>query len=113
MKALDRYLAQGGAAAESLTTLKTAFPGAARAADALHDALTRRAFLLSPGAGEKEILKPLIRSIMGPGGAAAGIVRGANATTGSSVPGNVARTLPQGVSADALTALVRRKKDDK
>ncbi len=113
MKALDRYLAQGGAAAESLGTLKTAFPGAARATDALHDALTRRAFLVSPGAGEKEILKPLIRSIAGPGGAASAIVRGANAAAGSAVPENVARAMPQAVSADALAALVRRKKESK
>ncbi len=101
LKALDRYVSQGGAAAESLKTLKDAFPGAARAVDALHDALARRAFIVSPGAGEKEILKPLIRSILGPGGTGAAAIRGASAAASSSAPPNAARagaqTLPTGV----------------
>ncbi len=111
MKGLYSYLGQGGAASESLNTLKEAFPRSARSVDALHDALSRRAFIMSPGAGEKEILKPLIRSIMGPGGAASGMVRGASSAAGSYIPGNVARALPQGVSADDMAALVRDRKD--
>jgi hypothetical protein len=104
VKALDRYISQGGAASESLKTLKEAFPQAARSVDNLHDALARRAFIVSPGAGEKEIIKPLIRSIMGPGGTGAAAVRGVNA--GVAGGGNVARAAGSAMPSSVIQALL-------
>lgn len=79
LRSLDSYISKGGIASESLNDLKAAFPGASEAVDSLHNALAKRAFISSPGSGEKEILKPLIRSIAGPGGVAAATIRGTNA----------------------------------
>lgn len=105
VEALYNYVGKGGARSESLKTLKEAFPGAARSVDALHDTLARRAFIMSPEKSN-EILKPLIRSILGPGGTGAAAIRGASSVANSSIPPNAARAASQALPAGVIEALL-------
>lgn len=105
VNALGNYVGKGGAPAQSLETLKEAFPGAARSVDALHDALARRALLKAEEVPSKNFITNLMKQAAGSRAASpAEAIKAVRTKAGSSAP-DVARG-GASMSAAVLNALL-------
>lgn len=114
IKSLGNYVGQGGAQAQTLETLKEAFPKGARAVDALHDALTRRALLKAEDVPSKSFIHNVIKQASGSKASPAAAIRAVRTGAGSSLPAAVqgSASLSSGV-INALLAHIQPHEESK
>lgn len=104
VRALDKYVSEGGAQAQSLETLKEAFPKSGRSVDALHDALTRRALIKAEDVNSTNFIKNVLKEASGKRASPTAAIRSVSEGAGSSVPKNVQRG--SSLSAGVINALL-------
>lgn len=86
MEGIGNEVGKGGQNAGQLDDMKAAFPKAARAIDALHDSLARRALLQADTKPSSGWVTALLRQFTGPKATAGEAVKAVRTGAGSSVP---------------------------
>lgn len=104
VQGIGNEVGKGGQSAGQLEGMKEAFPKAARAIDALHDSLARRALLQADEKPSSGWITALLRQVSGPKATAGQAVKAVRTGAGSSVP----RTMQVGssMSSAVINALL-------